>query len=115
MRCSFEFLDIEAIKETSATSTVYTGILTTLLDWHELDPPDLAEQERNDLIYEDYQNNRNPFIDHPELVDQLYVILEPSTLAFLGVQIGAAMVLVVRRKRGSRGTAPSICGQDIAT
>ena len=26
------------------------------------------ERNRNDIIYYDYQNNRNPFIDHPEYV-----------------------------------------------
>ena len=39
--------------------------LQTLLDWHAQDPPDLTEIARNDHIYT-LQNNRNPFIDHPE-------------------------------------------------
>jgi deoxyribonuclease I len=38
-----------------------------LRQWHELDPVDAAELERNDLIFE-IQHDRNPFIDRPELV-----------------------------------------------
>lgn len=30
------------------------------------DPVSAFEANRNDVIYEDYQHNRNPFIDHPE-------------------------------------------------
>lgn len=44
------------------------GDLETLLRWHELDPVDNWERRRNNIIYEDYQGNRNPFIDHPEFV-----------------------------------------------
>lgn len=47
------------------------GNLEVLLSWHELDPVDDFEMNRNDLI-EDYQGNRNPFIDHPEFVDKIY-------------------------------------------
>ncbi len=42
------------------------GKLSTLLEWHELDPVDDFERTRNTIIYEDWQHNRNPFIDHPE-------------------------------------------------
>lgn len=44
------------------------GNLQTFLQWHELDPVNEFEQIRNDRIY-GIQNNRNPFIDHPELVN----------------------------------------------
>jgi len=47
------------------------GILSTLLSWHVEDPPDLFEQNRNDVIYS-WQGNRNPFIDFPDLVDLIY-------------------------------------------
>ena len=39
-----------------------------LRQWHFIDPVDSEEIERNDLI-EDYQGNRNPFIDDPDLVN----------------------------------------------
>ncbi len=37
-----------------------------MLKWHMQDPPSLTEMVRNDGA-EDYQGNRNPFIDYPEL------------------------------------------------
>jgi endonuclease I len=45
--------------------------LTMLLDWNELDPVSEAEIVRNDKI-EVIQGNRNPFIDYPELADQIW-------------------------------------------
>lgn len=39
--------------------------------WHKADPVNAMERRRNQLIYQDYQHNRNPFIDHPEWVDQI--------------------------------------------
>lgn len=47
------------------------GDLQTLLDWHEMDPPDDYEMRRNNVIY-DWQVNRNPFIDMPDLVDYIW-------------------------------------------
>lgn len=54
------------------TSSTYMGRLNTLLVWHFLDPVDAAERTRNDLVYNLYQGNRNPFIDRPEFVTALY-------------------------------------------
>ena len=45
--------------------------LSDLLEWNELDPVDPYEIRRNNVIY-GYQNNRNPFIDHPELVKYIF-------------------------------------------
>ena len=42
----------------------------TLLEWHRLDPVDSRELKRNDKIQE-YQGNRNPFIDHPEWINKI--------------------------------------------
>jgi endonuclease I len=39
-------------------------------NWHLADPVDSAEQQRNEDI-RNLQYNRNPFIDHPELVDRI--------------------------------------------
>lgn len=38
--------------------------------WHEQDPPDRRERERNDDI-EAVQGNRNPFVDDPHLVGRI--------------------------------------------
>jgi endonuclease I len=45
--------------------------LNTLIEWHEADPVDDFERNRNDVIYS-YQKNRNPFIDYPEFVDMIF-------------------------------------------
>ncbi len=52
--------------------------LNTLLLWNEQDPPDDAERRRNDLIFSDYQHNRNPFIDHPEWVQAIWGVGTPN-------------------------------------
>ncbi len=39
-----------------------------LRKWHRQDPIDAHDLERNQMVF-DIQGNRNPFIDHPELVD----------------------------------------------
>ena len=53
------------------SSTYYLGALDTLIKWHYEDPVSDKEIRRNDIVYS-YQNNRNPFIDHPEWVNNLY-------------------------------------------
>ncbi len=60
---------VEGFPEPAGTGLA--GDLITLLDWHELDPPDDFELNRNNLAYE-WQMNRNPFIDLPELVDYIF-------------------------------------------
>lgn len=52
-------------------SVAYMGLLSALIQWHQQDPVDAAEQLRNDVI-QTYQGNRNPFIDHPEWVACIY-------------------------------------------
>lgn len=56
----------------SHTNTM--GLLSTLLLWHALDPPDDAERERNNIIFTRYQRNRNPFIDRPEWAEAIWGI-----------------------------------------
>ncbi|WP_173915261.1 endonuclease [Halobacillus sp. Marseille-Q1614] len=64
-------LDLE-VADYAGTSGPYLGKLTTLKQWHENDPVDAFERHRNDVIYSDYQGNRNPFVDHPEFVEQIW-------------------------------------------
>lgn len=47
------------------------GDLSVLLQWTIDDPVDDFERARNEMIY-GYQGNRNPFIDHPELVQYIW-------------------------------------------
>lgn len=65
-----------ALYNTSAQLLGKTGTsgviesLPILLKWHMQDPPSLTEMVRNDGA-QGYQNNRNPFIDYPELAIQM--------------------------------------------
>ncbi len=53
------------------SDTVSMGKLSALLLWNKEDPVDAFETQRNNRIY-GYQGNRNPFIDHPELANQIW-------------------------------------------
>jgi endonuclease I len=65
-------LEIQDLISSPSSGNGYLGLISTLLQWHEQDPPDQSETDRNDLIYLNQTNpgldqgNRNPFIDHPE-------------------------------------------------
>ncbi len=47
------------------------GDLDVLLEWHRNDPPDDFEMNRNNVVY-NWQFNRNPFIDMPDLVEFIW-------------------------------------------
>jgi endonuclease I len=46
--------------------------IPVLIKWHMQDPPSLTEMVRNDGA-QDYQGNRNPMIDYPELALQIFL------------------------------------------
>lgn len=54
------------------------GKLETLLEWHRLDPVNDRNRQRNQEVYDDWQRNRNPFIDHPEFAEQLFLAQYPT-------------------------------------
>lgn len=58
--------------ESTPGSGISLGKLSVLLQWHELDPVDEFEMKRNNIIYDSYQHNRNPFIDHPEWAHSIF-------------------------------------------
>jgi endonuclease I len=63
----------------TSASPAYMGLLSTLLAWHQADPPDAGERERNEVIYS-FQGNRNPFIDHPEwATSSLFTSAKPAS------------------------------------
>ena len=67
--------------ESTTTTKGYMGILSDLLAWHHADPVDSYEIHRNNLLYKNYTNNRNPFIDFPEWADFIWgsVVYNGST------------------------------------
>ncbi len=64
--------DLEVVDRVNTYPDPEHGKLSTLLQWNAQDPPDDFERNRNDVIYYDYQHNRNPFIDHPEYVASIW-------------------------------------------
>ena len=68
--------DLSSFQNSGYTSTTSTtgklGILQDLLEWNRLDPPDEFEIHRNNLCYNNFTNNRNPFIDFPSWADAIW-------------------------------------------
>ncbi|MBB3053515.1 endonuclease I [Prauserella isguenensis] len=64
--------DLELNDQVDNGSQPLMGRSSVLLDWHAADPVSDVERTRNDVIYEQFQNNRNPFIDHPEWAGELF-------------------------------------------
>jgi endonuclease I len=66
------FPDLEPDDKVDNGTAPNIGRLSVLLQWNAQDPPDSFEQHRNDVIYDQFQHNRNPFIDHPEWAASIY-------------------------------------------
>ncbi|WP_431989402.1 endonuclease I family protein [Streptomyces albogriseolus] len=64
--------DLEPNDSVTNGSNPYHGRLSVLKQWHQEDPPSAFEKNRNEVIYNSYQHNRNPFIDHPEWVEAIW-------------------------------------------
>lgn len=61
------------------------GILSQLLEWHMADEVSAEELERNNKTCANWQGNRNPFVDHPELVQRFFgqpQEIAPGTLTY---------------------------------
>ena len=56
----------------TASKSFGMGLLSDLLAWNRLDPVDEFEVHRNNLLYKNYTNNRNPFIDFPEWAEYIW-------------------------------------------
>ena len=64
-------LEMIQISNLQMSYSTYMGSLSTLLVWHIIDPVSEEERIRNNEVYR-YQKNRNPFIDHPSLVNAIW-------------------------------------------
>lgn len=72
------------------------GDLARIMEWHFAAPPDDFERRRNDRIYDEYQFNRNPFVDHPEWAWSVFMDQENDsqiTIAGASVDAGGASTL----------------------
>ena len=64
--------DLELVDYTTpGNNDPILGKLSSLIQWHFDDPVDDFEINRNEVIF-GFQQNRNPFIDHPNLVNFLW-------------------------------------------
>ncbi|MCX4762320.1 endonuclease [Streptomyces sp. NBC_01275] len=66
------FANLEPNELVNNGSNPYMGKLSVLKQWNDEDPPSAFEEKRNQVIYDTYQHNRNPFIDHPEWVEAIW-------------------------------------------
>ena len=66
------FANLEMNNSVANGSAPYMGKLSVLLSWHAQDPPDAFEKRRNQVIYDQFQHNRNPFVDHPEWASAIW-------------------------------------------
>jgi endonuclease I len=64
--------DLEVNDSVSNGTAPRLGRLSVLRQWNSQDPPDSFEKRRNQVIFDSYQHNRNPFIDHPEWVASIF-------------------------------------------
>ncbi|GDY27994.1 endonuclease [Agarivorans sp. Toyoura001] len=66
-------VSVSRILDGSNDKVFKTWQLRTLMEWHLNDPVSQKEQDRNDAAQR-YQGNRNPLIDHPELVKLIWQV-----------------------------------------
>ncbi len=64
--------NLEVDNAVSSGTAPRIGRLSVLEQWNLDDPPSAAEMTRNNVIYTQFQHNRNPFIDHPEWVASVF-------------------------------------------
>ncbi|MEZ4802454.1 MAG: endonuclease [Gelidibacter sp.] len=55
----------------SSDKVLADPFLNILMTWHQMDPVSQREIDRNNAVY-NHQNNRNPFVDHPEYVQLIW-------------------------------------------
>jgi hypothetical protein len=64
----------EAILQPNSYPVFETWFINLLLKWNTSDPVSQKEINRNNVIYNSFQHNRNPYIDHPEYVNSVWGI-----------------------------------------
>jgi len=79
--------NLNVVDFTSTFPNAQMGKLSTLLEWNNQDPVDAFERRRNDVIF-NWQNNRNPFVDYPELANLIWNEADLNTIQFVDVDLG---------------------------
>ncbi len=65
-------LELDDTIRSNIDQSPFHSVLTTLLIWNKLDKVSAKEKRRNNIIYDEFQKNRNPYIDQPELADYIF-------------------------------------------
>lgn len=74
-------MDLQLVRKVNNYPAPKFGNLTTLLEWNRQYPPSAMERQRNDRMYR-MQQNRNPFVDHPEFADLIFDGATPTGAEF---------------------------------
>ena len=90
MDIMYDYLTLVELENGEDAGYYEMGDLSTLIEWHEQDPVDDFEMNRNEVIYS-IQGNRNPFIDHPEFVNKIWGV--ETTL--LSVEAPASLLAMI--------------------
>lgn len=72
-------IDLELVSKLNNYPEAKFGNLTTLLEWNKQYPPSAMERQRNERIFR-IQQNRNPFVDHPEFADYIWANGTPTDI-----------------------------------
>lgn len=82
--------DANTVLDGSNDNVFEPWFLNMLITWHNQDPVSAKEITRNNAIY-NAQNNRNPYIDHPEYVCQIWATacaaLSTPTLEYASISV----------------------------
>lgn len=128
--------DLELVSTGNTGTAARLGDLSRLIEWHYAAVPDSFERRRNQVIYDSYQGNRNPFTDRPEYAWSIFMNqTNDSSLSFQGgtttadggstlaVDLGRVIVggavpaakAVTLNKAGLNGTYYSVSTDGVAT
>ncbi|MBA4107628.1 MAG: hypothetical protein C0485_17985 [Pirellula sp.] len=65
--------DLEMVTNGTTGTAARLGDLSRMIEWHYAATPDSFERRRNQVIYDNFQHNRNPFTDRPEYVWSIFM------------------------------------------
>ena len=83
--------DLQLVNGNPADSSTTLGNLSRMIEWNYAAPPEEFERRRNEIIYDDYQHNRNPFIDRPEYAWSVFMNqTNDSSIGIQGGTVGVA-------------------------
>ncbi len=78
--------DLELVNHNNTSPNPLHGNLDALLEWNREYPPSEFEKRRNERLYR-IQQNRNPFVDHPEFADFIWASQTPSGPEFAELEM----------------------------